>query len=537
MFIFLVYLLVVVTVISSEVLALQSQSQSQRLHVTTGFIHVNITNKEKNTKKSFYIQDLYNVPVTADVLELNGVPSYVNMPSKTFTIVPGKKSNNKNVYSNGKYFLFFVNNVKPFGTWLVGDRIGVDSGVAYMRPEVHSLVPVDIETANAKWNCLKDGKWIVENEMEMVVVEEFDVKRVQYHSISYFSDRKMSESVILSSPLQEIEEERFQFLPSLSAPLPDPASSMKYPVYWNVQSNQWTPFVVSFSIPIGSPVRLIESSSDDQSDDNVAYTNKIVHLVGHESSDNGWRLFLREADKDGGAELEIMITLTNSGLDSKYNIKSLNKLNRKTHVKKINKKVMGFDIGTFSWIFFHAEPGTIGENKYLAVTTGDFVLKCVGKSLKQRKEKYLFEYHHSHRRVAMDRSVLSYTTSLVSAEWNPDINSLEWFLDGSPLIIDALFALDPDPVTWLRNYLIAHEGYLSPGLSSCFMYHGGLSMPQQLIYAAEMVCVLIGSKPMTMVRMVFASLVFSILICVYICAKLCRFNILLLQIISGNFLL
>jgi hypothetical protein len=235
-------------------------------------------------------------------------------------------------------------------------------------------------------------------------------------------------------------------------------------------------------------------------DGEVVHSSQVVHLVGEERSGRGWRLFLRVSDQDAGGELELQLALSKTGLEPQYRVKSLKKNHVSAYLKKQNRKVMKLQVGSFLWMWFHGEPAALGESRYLAFSGGDFLLKCVGKLSSNRGEKYVFQYYHSHRRVAMDRSVLSMHTSLVTAIWNDDANALEWSLDGAPLMADALFAIGPDPVTWLRDYLVAHENFLAPGLSSCFMYHGGLSLPQQLIYAAEVVCVLIGAKPMTMVR-------------------------------------
>jgi hypothetical protein len=116
----------------------------------------------------------------------------------------------------------------------------------------------------------------------------------------------------------------------------------------------------------------------------------------------------------------------------------------------------------------------------------------------------------------MGRTVLSHTSSFVTAVWRgmgPENGSgsgngtgkivsgrYVWSMDSSsPLTLISLFVIGPRPIEWIRDYIVSHEKVLNPTLSSCFMYHGGTTIPQQFIYAAEILCVLMGGKPLAMV--------------------------------------
>ena len=68
--------------------------------------------------------------------------------------------------------------------------------------------------------------------------------------------------------------------------------------------------------------------------------------------------------------------------------------------------------------------------------------------------------------------------------------------------IKSLIVLGSDIINYLRRFLLYKEGRIH-GLSSCYMYHAAVSMPQALIYAAEILCVLLGSKPVAMVSTFF----------------------------------
>jgi hypothetical protein len=517
-------------------------------YLSPGFAHVKLND---GTTETFQVEDLHNVPVTVDAFTINNIPDYAHFKSTTFSL-HSSRVNDHNVYYNGQYFVFFLQNVEPHGTWLLGDKLGVDSGIAYLRPDVHTLVPVDIESAKVKWNFLRDGKWVAESAVRVEVVVGGSTSRLQYNPVSYFHRDVVTQSVLLMTPIDkelqsrggvdsEEEEPVFRFSPSLAAPLPtevDSAAAL-YPLFWSSHFNKWISCTLLFVIPRATPVRLIDLSGGgvaagdkgngggdddkggggDGEGDSQAASSQVVHLVGDEHTSHGWRLFLRVTDRDAGAELEVKLSLSQSGLESHLRVETLEKSAMQAYIKKQNKKIMTLSEGAYLWLWFRADSETVGESRYLAFTSGNYLLKCVGKVSDDHNERYVFEYHHSHRRVAMDRTVLSLTTSLITAAWNDDTNALEWWLDDAPLLADAVFPLGPDPVTWLRDYLIAHEDFLAPGLSSCFMYHGGLAMPEQLIYAAEIICVLIGSKPMTMVSRSLVQILLIFLIylitCVY----------------------
>ena len=38
------------------------------------------------------------------------------------------------------------------------------------------------------------------------------------------------------------------------------------------------------------------------------------------------------------------------------------------------------------------------------------------------------------------------------------------------------------------------------GLPSCFLYHAAIAMPKSLVYAAELLCLILGAKPVVMVQ-------------------------------------
>jgi hypothetical protein len=120
----------------------------------------------------------------------------------------------------------------------------------------------------------------------------------------------------------------------------------------------------------------------------------------------------------------------------------------------------------------------------------------------------------------MARSVLSQTTELLVADFSAagtadSDHSLRLWLDSDgdsdgdrnrdsnnkqrkeQIELLDLEVIGMDPVGFLMDFIAFKEDKL--GVSSCFMYHAAYSMPQPLLYANEILCVLIGAKPLTMV--------------------------------------
>ena len=71
--------------------------------------------------------------------------------------------------------------------------------------------------------------------------------------------------------------------------------------------------------------------------------------------------------------------------------------------------------------------------------------------------------------------------------------------DGAPAQLLGAVRLGSDVARWLAAFHRATEG-LFGGLPSCFHYHAAAAFPRPLLYAAELVCVLVGAKGVAMVQ-------------------------------------
>ena len=92
-------------------------------------------------------------------------------------------------------------------------------------------------------------------------------------------------------------------------------------------------------------------------------------------------------------------------------------------------------------------------------------------------------------------------------------------LGGEHVSVRSLFNLHGTAHTlaYLRQYLGSHEHKFSDQVSSCYLYHAAIPFPQQLIYAAEVLCLLVGAKPVVMVRFSYFNGCLSLHFCFILC--------------------
>lgn len=174
------------------------------------------------------------------------------------------------------------------------------------------------------------------------------------------------------------------------------------------------------------------------------------------------------------------------------------------------------------------EPIKIGDYVWIWVDDnrkyGDILAKCIdiisdtieySSVLSIENRKYIFSYTVSDRRAIMERSMIDlelnrlvldmhivprksnqkeisqfkayYTSSFSSIQTPVSILYMENFNH-----IESL-------VGFMKKYIAVEEKRYGSDVPSCFFYHTGVSLPQQLVYGAELLCVLVGAKPISMV--------------------------------------
>jgi hypothetical protein len=118
-------------------------------------------------------------------------------------------------------------------------------------------------------------------------------------------------------------------------------------------------------------------------------------------------------------------------------------------------------------------------------------------------------------RHIMERSTLSAHTGSLRARRGSGDAPAQYIMDGIHVDIMSAVQLGGDVMQWTYDYLRTHDGVLNPEISSCFFYHGGITIPDSLVYLAEIICVLIGAKPIVMVFSI-SSLAFACNKCVFV---------------------
>ena len=66
--------------------------------------------------------------------------------------------------------------------------------------------------------------------------------------------------------------------------------------------------------------------------------------------------------------------------------------------------------------------------------------------------------------------------------------------------LHSLIPIGPNVIQFIQRYIENKEGKPN-NMSSCFLYHAAASIPQALVYATEIVCVLLGYKSLTLVHL------------------------------------
>lgn len=464
---------------------------------SNGFLHGFLSNKSQNI--TLHLLSFHHLPLSVPTLRFENLPIDSRFKSSIFTLVPNQSSFHRPVWTNGREYLYFIMNPNDsranFGTWLVGKDVGVDSGLAYLKPKQLSVIPLGQDMKETYWHFLGKTTW-TPNESITLSTSSTQIEYLDYYEVEYIKEFTLCSSVLLPNSPPQLPPD---LLKNLMDPeiVSIPPSNLPYPALWSSSHRSWKTFSLSYAIPLASPVILSKTKSSSSSNQHRFQTTSgsfseqetIGHLITGEYLETGWRLSFRTTDS--GKELELMIALDNNGLQNGFRVTSTTPPG--SYQDQLDAKLEQMEVGDYAWIWFQ-----MSEDPHRETT--NLVLRCIHRE----NDQIVFEYFQSDRRDAMARSILSHSISYLVAKRivsNTDSSLISYRLsiDGQPLRLLTLFQIGSNPVQWIADYLLVHENVLAPGLSSCFMYHAGTTIPQQFIYAAEIICFLLGAKPITMV--------------------------------------
>jgi len=173
-------------------------------------------------------------------------------------------------------------------------------------------------------------------------------------------------------------------------------------------------------------------------------------------------------------------------------------------LRSLKHDLSGIKAGDYVWIWYSGAV-VVGATS----DSGDddrideLLLRCMSRT----ESLLVFEFFPTHRQDQMRQSRLKKDTEFVSMRLSSCAieggcstvaSMLTVSFLNTTIALHGLIPIGHDALGYLHRHLVQKEGTPN-GMSSCYMYHAAVSMPQALIYAAEILCVLIGSKPVTLV--------------------------------------
>ena len=335
-----------------------------------------------------------------------------------------------------------------------------------------------------------------------------------------------------------------------------------FPAYYERSSERWRLLEgIAVVAEFGSPVEITRSKQATNSKE-----SHIAVLVNEEHSGKlGWRLAFRnfpfthaasnhntiKTNKNNIVSLnyhspdaqpvnladeeEYTIEIDNTGCLDDYRLQPINVATRNELERTLQHSLETVQPGEYVWIWhapvlntipaksaFTVLPGAAGgaaftlgpaagtsnapyDNDWSTEEVQELLLRCKSRT----KDTIIFQYFMTDRRDVMRQSQLERDTDFLVMHLNPAGNSASGVFippkvtfRNRQVHLKSMIVIGHDVLNYLRRFLLKKEG-ATHGLSSCYMYHAAVSMPQALIYAAEILCVLLGSKPVTMVSLLF----------------------------------
>lgn len=432
-----------------------------------------------NSSFAARINDNHDYPASAHTIEFpRGFLD--NAVHPVFTLLPNLTHNERALWSNGAQYIFYLtpeeSHSAPYGTWLVGSTIGVDSGMAFLKPKHATAVAV---SSSDSWNYHDGASW----KPFPLPIKNSHVVSLSVASVSMLHSMQRTEMtssyVLWKLPDLGIASHLSTLLRSLGITSSPPSASDHYPVYWDAASSTWTSFVVSHAVPYAYP--LLALASHSQSEEDVA----IYHLIADEFYSSYWRLFLRSSD--AGDEVTYTLHFSPDGVfdpDEKKSIKlvSLSSYDQAIYNEYTTQRLDSVAAGDYIWLWQRTSNSI--ESLFLrAAYVNDSAI--------------VFHIYPTHRTELLQRSQLQHATELLVAR--AEYDGYGFYRDSEAVDVISLFHI-PLVTSWLYQHLTVHEGFVADDISSCFLYHAAVVMPEQLVYAAEMMCLLMGAKSVSMVK-------------------------------------
>lgn len=432
---------------------------------------------------------------------------FLNLPKPNYSPLAGPNSfeildeqyNNKPAWSNGREYLSFVSPREgDHGTWIIGVEPGVDNGYVFIKPESGDLVaPITSDNSGAIWYWLQKGNWQEQKALKVVCLDADEdtsenlAPQSRMFNIEYFDPTSTNphESDLVLNPTNSIAnllESKSASFDSITTPL-----HLIKGLFLDVEQDRWLEIEAFEPIAaVGCPSKIF---IEDKGPPNRA---SIGHLINDEHAGLGsWRLtFLRDGTISSSLSApndRLMIIVNgNTGPTVGYTIQPFgNTIDiEKKYTEAMLHRLGSVSKGEYLWLWFSTTQSNLEIHDQL-------FLECVGVT----NEKAIFKYAVSDRREVMEQTVLSKDTNYVTMLFDSSNNTPVFEFQGSDIILHGGFNLGSNALGYIKNYLLSMEGVLGD-MSSCYFYHAAVTLPKALVYAAEIMCVLMGAKPLTLIQ-------------------------------------
>ena len=393
------------------------------------------------------VQDRLDTLVKCEEVEFKNTQSIVDISPHTtkFSRISDSTANQHAVYGNDKYFMFYIETGQG-GTWMVGETPGVDRGHAYSIVKGASFSPAGL----SDWFWLRDAEW-----------KKYPEIRVECSSGSVEGQVYI---VQLINNIGIVEEGTLIYSADDSSHSLDIAG-----LHIKITGIQdLYEMGEEMILPGGADAK--EQGEGEEG----------ILSVIENTPESMWQLIF---NLKGGGERRVSVPrqVGDEGLDTPLHATS-----------DVGGILTEAEPGEYVWAFYEGRTLPLKRN-HDVVAIQQVLLLAVTRGV--------FRAFPADRNEAMSQHFLSSDVDLLTFT-----DSELAHPDGSRFRVVSCRNLGRADVVirGIQAHLLALEKQRNPssgGMTpACFLYHSSLSLPSPLVYAAEIVCLLMGAKPVVMIQ-------------------------------------
>jgi hypothetical protein len=385
-----------------------------------------------------------------------------------------RMTNGRLVYSNGKDLLSYVAPEEEgmSGTWIINRGVspGTDSGHSYNKPTASTLSPVH---GDSSWYWLVDGEWVEQPDMNV---------RCNYDGTT---DIEKDSDILLSDGApaggdEQILLYKVEYFPPEGGPLQTTELALGCEGVTLLVKGIWVALHDMHLVPESSPGGNRNGW-------------RVHDVLSAEESGRQWRLLLRNFSSPGTMEALVSSSPSPTIFDKDFVYDIVD-----------SRKLTEVEVGYFVWAWLS------GPHNGISVTTQLVLLRCISQTTTGRT---IYRQWPANRVAAMRVDPLEEDLNILHTQHNMDAAVLESIkMDSKGTVIkyhvDAWEVIGSALLSHIETLLGLNElatdidamGTVDNNISPCFFYHSKPSVPEPIVYAAELVCLLHGLKPVVMIQ-------------------------------------